>query len=403
MSTSLSTLIRLRAIQNLTRQLFNNLNDIQYRLQFHPGLSPAGWYLGRGIFIENYWLHEVIQNDNQFTANKPLFTADHCPPAQRGPRLPALKTTLENMSAQQDENDLLLMYKTPPLSEHPLFKDEFIENYIIQQYALQYESIYSVLNQIALKKHHAQKKRHPYKPQIPLTSQALIKDITHIKAATYGVGGEWPLSSDNELPAHEIQLNDFFIANTPVTNGQYLLFIEDGGYQNKTLWSDEGWQWRTKNNIQQPEHWHQNPQQQWYASHHPGKNNLEVADLHINDAVYGISFHEASAFADWAGARLPHEHEWETAARLEAIKQTTQVWEWCHNIFRPYQGFKAFPDDPHQTVNFDHRHANKYDDKHYVLKGASQHTRPELKRASFRNAQLPHQRHIFAGLRLVFK
>lgn len=390
MSTSLPTLIRLRAIQNLTRQLFSNLSDIHYRLQFHHDLSPAGWYLGRGIFIENYWLHEVLQNDDQFTADKSLFFSEHCPPAQRGPRLPSLKATLKEISAQQDDNDLLLLYKTPPLSDNPLFKDEFIENYIIQQYALLYEQTYRVFNQIALKKHALDKKNHPYEPQTPLKSQALIKNISHVKAATYLVGGELPLSFDNELPAHEIHLEDFFIANTPVTNGQYLLFIEEGGYQNKNLWCDEGWKWRKENTIQHPEHWHQNPQQQWYATH-----QLGAIDLNINDAVYGLSHYEASAFANWAGARLPHEHEWETAARLEVLKQTTHVWEWCNNVYSPYDEFKAFPEH-------DGGHL-KYDENHYILKGASPHTRPEIKRASFRNAHLPHQRHIFAGLRLVFK
>jgi iron(II)-dependent oxidoreductase len=247
-----------------------------------------------------------------------------------------------------------------------------------------------VLNQIALKKHHAHKNKLPYTPRTPLKSQALIKNITHVQAATYLIGGELPLTFDNELPAHEIQLDDFFIANTPVTNGQYLLFIEEGSYKNQSLWSDDGWKWCTENNIQQPEHWQQNPQQHWYATHHLGPT-----DLNINDAVYGINHYEASAFANWAGARLPHEHEWETAARLEAIKHTTQVWEWCNNIHSPYNGFKAFPDSSNKPSNFD--------DKHYVLKGASPHTRPELKRASFRNAHLPHQRHIFAGLRLVFQ
>jgi len=389
-TTSLSTMIRLRAIQNLTRKLFHELSDIHYRLQFHHELSPAGWYLGRGIFIENYWLHEIIQNDDQFTTDKSLFFSDTCPLAQRGPRLPALKLQLDEISAQQDNNDLLLMYQSEELAENPLFNDEFIENYIIQHYGLLYESIFMVLYQIALKKHQVHKKLHPYEPQSPLKSQALLKDISHIKSAKYSVGGEPLLSFDNELPAHDIQLGDFFIANTPVTNGQYLLFIEEGGYLNQALWSDAGWQYCKDKNLQHPEHWQQSPQQHWYGVDHQGP-----FDLNINDAVYGINHYEASAFANWAGARLPHEHEWETAARLEVIKHTAQAWEWCSNIFYPYEGYTTFPE---QSDNH-----NNFDKKHYVLKGGSRHSRPEIKRAAFRNAYLPHQRHIFAGLRLVFK
>ena len=67
MSTSLSTMIRLRAIQNKTRELFEGMNDTTYRLQFHKDLSPIGWHLGHIMYIENYWLHEIIQKNNTLT------------------------------------------------------------------------------------------------------------------------------------------------------------------------------------------------------------------------------------------------------------------------------------------------------------------------------------------------
>ena len=111
MTTSLATLIRLRGIQNKTRKLFEGLSDIQYRLQYHHDLSPAGWYLGHGMFIENYWLHEVIQGDDQFTADKSLFFAKNCPISERGPRLPSLDLLISEITDQQDSNDLLLLQK----------------------------------------------------------------------------------------------------------------------------------------------------------------------------------------------------------------------------------------------------------------------------------------------------
>jgi len=388
-TTSLPTLIRLRGIQNQTRKLFSAMSDIEYRLQYHPDLSPAGWYLGHGLFIENYWLHEVIQNDLQFTNDKSLWFAGHCPLAGRGPRLPKLDKLLNKISTQQDNNDLFLMEKTALISNHLLFKDEYIENFIIQHYARHYESIFMVLNQIALKKHKRNKEKL-FIPKTPLTAQALIKNMTFIKSGSYPIGGEWPFSFDIELPSHNVQINDFSIANTPVTNGQYLLFMHEGGYNKKHLWSDAGWQWCEKNNIQHPEYWQKNARDQWH-----GVNHLGPYDLNTNEAVYGISHYEATAFANWAGARLPHEHEWETAARLELIKCTTQVWEWCSNSFELYPGFKEFP--------YDLDLQPKFNNQHVVLKGASQYTRPEIKRAAFRNPHLPDQRHIFAGLRLVFE
>jgi len=386
MSTSLATMIRLRAIQNKTRKLFQNMSDINYRLQFHHDLSPAGWHFGHGLFIENYWLHEVIGDDNQFTQNESsLFIPENCPKPSRGPKLPPLKELLIKAQNQQDNNDLLLMEMVPPLSDHPLFKDEYIENFIIQHYAQHYETIHMVLSQIEIKKD-----KGKYTPEHTLNPQTLKRDMSHIKQGEYTVGGTRPYSYDNELPDYKIHLDNCYIATTPVTNGEFLSFMQDDGYLRSELWSEQGWQWRTKNEIEHPEHWKFSKQNQWYAVNHLGP-----FDLLDNDFVSGLSHYEASAFANWAQARLPHEHEWETAARQELIKHTTDVWEWCNNTLFSYPGFTAFPYKEYSQPWFDN--------KHYVLKGASHITRPEIKRASFRNFYQAHQRHIFAGIRLVFE
>ena len=385
MTTSLSTLIRLRAIQNKTRQLFEGMNDLHYRLQFHADLSPAGWHLGHGLFIENYWLHEVVKKNNQYTADTSLYIPENCPKPERGPRLPPLEETLKKISAQQDINALLLLEKTPPLSDHILFKDEYIENFIIQHYAQHYEIIHMILQQIALKAD-----KGNYQPKKPLTAKMPIRDISHIKQGSYTVGGERPLSYDNELPTQTVRLNDFFISLKPVSNSEYLNFIRNDGYTTHSYWSDDGWQWLQNNNTHHPEHWRQNGQQQWYGINHTG-----AYDLQDDDPVYGINYYEACAFANWANARLPHEHEWETAARLEQLNQTAQAWEWCSNTFHPYDNFQPFPYDEYSKPWFDN--------KHFVLKGGSTCTRPEIKRASFRNFFQPHQRHMFAGLRLVYE
>jgi len=385
MATSLSTLIRLRAIQNKTRKLFEGMSDLHYRLQFHPDLSPAGWHLGHGLFFENYWLHEIIQSNNEFTSDRSLYITENCPKAERGPRFPPLNETLKNISAQQDINDLLLLEKTPPLSDHILFKDEYIENFIIQHYAQHYETIHMVLQQIALKAD-----KGTYQPEEPLTTKIPKRDLSHIKQGSYTIGGEPPLSYDNELPTQQISLNEFYISLKPVSNSEYLNFMRNDGYTKARYWNDDGWQWLQNNPAHHPEHWKQNKQQQWYGINHTG-----AYDLQADDAVYGINYYEACAFATWANARLPHEHEWETAARLEQLSQTAHAWEWCSNTFYPYDNFESFPCDKYSTPWFD--------DKHFVLKGGSPYTRPEIKRASFRNFYQAHQRHMFAGLRLVYE
>lgn len=383
MNTSLATLIRLRAIQNKTRQLFTEMNDLQYRLQYHHELSPAGWHLGHGLFIEDYWLHEVIQGDSQFTKDDSLFIPQNCPRPERGPRLPPREELLTLLQKHQDDNALMLMEMIPPLSEHPLFENEYIENFIIQHYAQHYETLQMVLTQMAIKND-----RGTYEPEIILQASELEKEYCNIPPGQYEVGGEKPFSYDNELPAHSTRLESFSISTTPVKNNEYLYFMLNDGYQNRQLWSDQGWQWKTENTISQPDHWKQNEHAQWYGINHDGAYTLQDTA-----PVHGLSHYEAEAFANFANARLPHEHEWETAVRKKLLTDTACTWEWCKNTFYAYEGFEAFPYKEYSTPWFD--------GDHYVLRGASQYTRPDIKRASFRNFYQPHQRHIFAGMRLA--
>jgi gamma-glutamyl hercynylcysteine S-oxide synthase len=385
MSTSLSTMIRLRAIQNKTRELFEGMNDTTYRLQFHKDLSPMGWYLGHCMFIENYWLHEIIQKNSDLTRkNQHLYSPDCCPKSERGAKLSSLKPLLQEIKEQQDINDLMLIEMIPPLSDHTLFEDEYIENFIIQNYAHRYEEMQMVLNQIAIKKDRGQ-----YQPNELLTAKNTSSKVETLLQGEHDIGCEENLACDNEKPSFKLPLKAFNIATHPVTNAEYLSFIESGGYSNNEHWCKNGQLWLTKNNIQHPEHWSQNNNNEWYGVKHQGPFDLEAGA-----PLYGINYFEARAFANWAGARLPHEHEWEAGVKSGQLHNTGLAWEWCSNRFFPYEDFKPSPYDGYSKPFFDNRH--------YVLRGGSRHTRPEIRRASFRNFYTPEKRHIFAGLRLVF-
>ncbi len=197
------------------------------------------------------------------------------------------------------------------------------------------------------------------------------------------------LACDNELPEQQVTLGPFSIATRPVNNSEYLAFIEDDGYQREQYWSEAGWHWLQQNNHEHPDHWATDDSGNWYAIANRGPYALAG-----DDAVSGISLYEAEACANWAGGRLPHEHQWEVACRLHALKDTGRAWEWCGNTFHPYAGYRPFPYDGYSQPWFD----NNY----HTLRGGSLHTRPAIKRASFRNFYPPDKRHIFAGLRLAF-
>lgn len=273
---------------------------------------------------------------------------------------------------------------------HDLFKDEFIQYFIMQHYDQHYESMQMALQQRALKNLDSIK----YKTRNTLKPDQPSSNILFVKSGNYTVGDNNKTYYDNERPQHTVTLENFSIASEPVSNAEYLGFMHDDAYDNKQLWSNEGWDWlkdHVKNSpICAPEHWAQDESDNWF-----GVNANNCFDLDPKQPVYGINYYEACAYAKWRNARLPHEHEWEVASKQYDLQNTGHVWEWCDNRFYPYSGFKAFPYDGYSTPWFK--------EPHFVLKGGSLHTQDSLRRPSFRNFFGPDKRHIFAGCRLVYE
>jgi iron(II)-dependent oxidoreductase len=212
-----------------------------------------------------------------------------------------------------------------------------------------------------------------------------------IPAGTAGIGhADGPEPFDNELPCHEAAVHGFSIAERPVSNAEFLGFIEAGGYREARFWAKDGRLWLHASAACAPGHWRRDDDGHYYCIGPDGP-----VELAPEAAVTGLSRHEAAAFAAYAGARLPEEHEWEYAMkrRPELWASTGEGWEWCANAFYPYPGFRAFPYEGYSAPWFDGRH--------YALRGAGPYTRPRLRRASFRNFYTADKRHIFAGVRLA--
>ncbi len=136
---------------------------------------------------------------------------------------------------------------------------------------------------------------------------------------------------DNEKPAHEVLVHPFSISNQLVTNGEYLKFMECGGYVNFEFWLAEGWDWVEKNRISQPLYWNQ-VEGQWHQFTLGGNQKII-----LNEPLRCISFYEADAYARWAGCRLPTEFEWELAS--ESINHG-ELWEWTQSAYLPYPGYE---------------------------------------------------------------
>ena len=372
--------------QALLLALVEDADEATFRSQFHPDLSPLGWHLGHCVYSECFWLHEKVRGDNSVTAPiEDFYTPPRTPKAQRGERLPKQTDFLMWAQEIQAFNLHYLRNLHAQWRAHPLLADDYLIHFLIQHNSQHYETMLMILTQKSLNAGQAD----ALAPQQALKAAPLRRDSVDIPAGHYRIGGERPAAYDNELPPQQADLGPFAINRQPVSNAEYLGFIEAGGYRDTAYWDDAGRAWLASSGVSHPDHWRQNEAGDWHALGLHGAYALAP-----DEPVFGISHHEANAFARWADARLPHEYQWEVACRIGALENTGRVWEWCANTFQPYDGFTPFPYEEYSQPWFDNRH--------YSLKGGSLHTRPAIKRPSFRNFFEADKRHMFAGLRLVY-
>ena len=372
--------------QSLLLALIEDSNETSLRRQYHPDLSPLGWHLGHSVFIECLWLHDQIRGDNSLTRPiTDLYTPPHTPKSERGRLLPPKNALLDWAQELQSFNRQTLSNLRRSGHRHPLLNDDYLIHFLIQHNSQHYESMLMILTQKALTELNAD-----VASQQTLRAVTPRRDSIDIPAGHYRVGGKRPTAFDNEIPPQRAELGRFAISKHPVSNAEYLAFMEDGGYRRQDLWEKAGWNWRQQHDMTHPDHWRQHQPGHWYAVGVRGEYQLAG-----DEPVSGINHYEARAFARWADGRLPHEYQWEAACRIGALEQTGRVWEWCENTFHPYEGFSVFPYPEYSQPWFDGRH--------YSLRGGSLHTRPSIKRPSFRNFYEADKRHIFAGLRLTYR
>ena len=409
-----------------TFQLVTPLSRNDLHRQHDPLMSPVIWDLGHIAAFEELWLTRNLSGRIEFAEMPGLYNPFEHPRRVRGTlELPGLDQVRETMA--EIRAVVLERLETADLHAGPaLLRAGYVYRMVLQH---EYQHDETILQTLQLKQG---------SPYVPVERRPLpvCRSVAEPGAMVRFPGGDVRLGTDdrsaaydNERPGHTVRLAPFWIDVTPVTNGQYLEFMEAGGYRRRELWTEAGWGWLAEAGVSAPKHWVEDGRG-WSTRSMDVTGALDPAR-----PVCHVSWHEAAAYARFAGKRLPTEAEWEAAASWEPATGTQRlypwgndvwspelanldqlafgtapvgayprnvspvgcygmigdVWEWTASDLRGYPGFEPFPYQEYSEAFFG--------PEYKVLRGGSWATRPGAIRTTFRNWDYPIRRQIFSGFR----
>jgi len=349
-----------------------------------PELNPPLWELGHVGWFQEYWISRNVQRQR----------GDACDPTH-----PKLASILPDADRWYDSgnvpHDSRWQLDLPTLQDTKQYLVATLETTLelLDAAPESDESLY--FYRLALFHEDMHIEAFAYMSQTLGFDAGLLAPL-----ATFGArepllfpATRWPLGSrsggfvfDNEKWAHEVAIPEFEIDAQAVNWAQYCEFVEDGGYDERGFWSEEGWAWVQREGRRTPRHVDQ--MRQGVLQRRQGR----LVRVPMAQPAMHVSWFEADAWCRWAGRRLPSEVEWEAAAHQGATRgfRWGDVWEWTATTFRPYPGFAAGPYRDYSQPWFG---------THKVLRGASFATRARMRHPKYRNFYLPWRDDMFCGFR----
>lgn len=407
-------LSRFHDVRSSTMELAEPLKTEDFVIQIVEHASPAKWHLAHSSwFFEAFFLEKAMEGYKTMHPQYGyLFNSyylqtgePHCRNKRGNLSRPTVQEVLDYRTYVNEHVTAFL--ETCSDKEFDEWKDviEVGLNHEQQHQELLVTDLKIMFSKNPLHPAYTARKRPESEPQPDLKWHSFKEGVYEIGHT----GGEF--GYDNEFPRHKTYIHDFELADRLITNGEYLKFIESGGYEDPKYWLDEGHAQAVENKWDCPLYW-QHDEGKW---HQFTLNGLEPIDM--NEPVTHVNYYEADAYARWVGCRLPTEFEWELAAEpLEidgsfvdarnyhpvganpsspGLKQMFgEVWQWTRSSYAAYPGYETFPGALGE-------YNGKFMCNQYVLRGGSCATVKNHYRKTYRNFFQTKFSWQFTGIRLA--